>query len=198
MILEDISELYPGYHRLQRNPTWTPSSTYAWVRIQRLFDAGSRGSWSSYRINRITSDAPGRRRGPEDRLGSVEKASMWQDTEASLHPDVSSVDPRRNITARWSRLAAATHILEHEKDLLFIDSGFSVYAEEMLALLNGMFPGFKQEEIDDSDTCGRRPLASVRRWDADISRTRRAPAAWRQSRMVDEQGGEQTCRATAI
>ncbi len=206
MILEDISELYPidiiDYNGKESDLDNTVFYIRLGNRIQRLFDLEPQRTMEfiqeSNRIYQMLQDGG---EDPKTVFGSVERLAEYvaRYRGDAFIPDVSSVDLGNGTLLHTVEppCGSNTYILEHEKDLLFIDSGFSVYAEEMLALLNGMFPGFQSRKKSmtvthaDVDHCG---LLSVIQ-DADIfMNAKSADGLERQSRMVDDHREESmTC-----
>ena len=198
MILEDISELYPIDVIDYNGKEYDLDNTVFYIRlgnrIQKLFglepDKTMRFIQESNRIYQMLQDGG---EDPETVFGSVERLAEYvaRYRGESFKPDVSSSDLGNGNVLHIIEppCGSNTYIFEHGNDLLFIDSGFSVYAEEMLALLNGMFPGFPSRRKSmtvthaDVDHCG---LLSVIQ-DADIfMNAKSADGLERQSRMVDD------------
>lgn len=179
LILDDISELYQvdviNYNNLEN----TLDNTIFYIRlgndIQKLLGLSMEKTMEFIsEANRNLQMLQDKGENPEKVFNYVRRFAEFVSSHKgeSFRADISRYDvsPGIRLHVIEPPCGSNTYIFEQPDGLLFIDTGFAVYADEMLGIFQSLFPGFDERRKSilvthaDVDHCG---LLSVLK-DADI------------------------------
>jgi len=178
-VLDDISELYPidimDYNEGESNLDNTIFYIRMGNEIQRMFDLSKERTMEFIReSNRILQLLQDRGEDPNKVFEHVHHLAkfMAEHRGDRFHPDISVKDITKNTKLHIIEppCGSNTYILENGNELMFIDTGFAIYADEMMLIFKSIFNDFDKRKKKimithaDVDHCG---LLSVMN-DADI------------------------------
>ena len=169
MILDDISESYQIDIIDYSGRESALDNTIFYIRlgnkIEKLLDLSPEKTMEFIQeSNRIFQMLHNSGEDPDDVFENIERLAEFisRHRGISFSPDVSliPITENTNLHVIEPPCGSNIYIFEYEDELLFIDSGFSIYSEEMLVLLSHMFPDFEKRRIKmtithaDVDHCG--------------------------------------------
>lgn len=179
LILDDISELYQvdviNYNNLEN----TLDNTIFYIRlgndIQKLLGLSMEKTMEFIsEANRILQMLQDKGENPEKVFNYVRRIAEFVSSHKgeNFHADISRYDisPGIRLHVIEPPCGSNTYIFEQADGLLFIDTGYAVYAGEMLEIFHGLFPDFDERRKSilithaDVDHCGLLPILA----DADI------------------------------
>ena len=168
-VLDDISELYPidiiDYDEEEPNLDNTIFYIRMGNEIQRMFNLTEERTMEFIReSNRVLQMLQDRGEDPDKVFNHVLHLArfMAQRRGERFDPGISVV----NITDATKLhiieppCGSNTYILENGNDLMFIDTGFAIYADEMMGIFRSLFPNFGERNKKimithaDVDHCG--------------------------------------------
>lgn len=178
-ILDEISAYYPVDIE-DYNPAENPlDNTVFYIRIgneiQKLFDLSNEKTIEFMsESNRIFQDLQNRGENPqvvfERILEFAQKLARYRGVRFNPFITHYDITEKTRLHVIEPPLGSNTYILEYEDQLLLLDTGFAIYASEMMQVLHTLFPDFEKRRKTlmithaDVDHCG---LLSVIQ-DADI------------------------------
>jgi len=168
-VLDDISELYPidiiDYKEEEPNLDNTIFYIRIGNEIQRMFDLSSERTMEFIReSNRILQMLQDRGEDPDKVFEHVLHLArfMAEHRGERFDPDISVMQLTENTKLHIIEppCGSNTYVLENEDGLMFIDTGFALYAEEMMRILRSLFTNFDSRKKTllithaDVDHCG--------------------------------------------
>ncbi|NLL95470.1 MAG: MBL fold metallo-hydrolase [Thermoplasmatales archaeon] len=169
LVLDDVSELYPIDVINYVGDESALDNTVFYIRlgneIRGMFDLGEEKAMEFIQeSNRILQMLQDRGSDPREVFDGVRNLAKFvaRYRKENFFADVSHVELTAETTLHVIEppCGSNTYVLEHGDGLLFVDSGFAVYANEMRVLLNSMFPNFDSRKKTmtvthaDVDHCG--------------------------------------------
>jgi len=168
-VLDDISELYPidiiDYEAEEPNLDNTIFYIRIGNEIQKMFDLSSQRTMEFIReSNRVLQMLQDRGEDPDKVFEHVLHLArfMAEHRDNRFVPDVSvkqiTKDTKLHIIE--PPCGSNTYILENNNELLFIDTGFAIYADEMMRIIHSIFANFNDMKKTimithaDVDHCG--------------------------------------------
>lgn len=169
MILDEISVYYPVDIE-EYNPAENPlDNTVFYIRIgneiQKLFDLSNQKTFEFMsESNRILQLLQDRGENPQDVFEHIlefaQKLAKYRGVR--FHPFITHYDvtDKTRLHVIEPPLGSNTYVLEHGDELLLLDTGFAIYAEEMMQVLRTLFPDFDKRRKTlmithaDVDHCG--------------------------------------------
>ncbi|MDR2866812.1 MAG: MBL fold metallo-hydrolase [Methanomassiliicoccaceae archaeon] len=184
-VLDDISELYPidiiDYNEHETNLDNTIFYIRMGNEIQRMFSLSNERTMDFIReSNRILQMLQDRGEDPDKVFRHVLHLARFiaehRNDNFDAEISVRDITPNTRLHIIEPPCGSNTYILENGNGLMFIDTGFAIYAEEMMRIIRSLFPDLDQRKKTilithaDVDHCG---LLSVIN-DADIMINRKS------------------------
>lgn len=169
LVLDDISELYPIDVINYDGQESSLDNTVFYIRLgnemQEMFDLSQEKTMEfiqeSNRIYQMLQDTG---HDADEVFNSVRNLAKFvaRFRREKFVADVSKIQLSENVAMHVIEppCGSNTYVLEHGDNLLFVDSGFAVYANEMRIILNSLFPNFESRGKTmtvthaDVDHCG--------------------------------------------
>ena len=168
-VLDDISELYPidiiDYSKEEPNLDNTIFYIRMGNEIQRMFGLSKERTMEFIReSNRVLQMLQDRGEDPDKVFSHVLRLArfMAEHRGGRFDPDISvrqlTKDTRLHVIE--PPCGSNTYILENGNELMFIDTGFAIYADEMMNILRSLFPDLAERKKRimithaDVDHCG--------------------------------------------
>ena len=168
-VLDDITELYPidiiDYNEEEPNLDNTIFYIRIGNEIQRMFNLSSERTMEFIReSNRVLQMLQDRGEDPDKVFEHVLHLARFMAAHRGerFDPDISvkQITKRTKLHIIEPPCGSNTYILENDEGLMFIDTGFAIYAEEMMRILRSLFPDLDERKKKilithaDVDHCG--------------------------------------------
>jgi len=168
-VLDDISELYPidiiDYDEEEPNLDNTIFYIRMGNEIQRMFNLTEERTMEFIReSNRVLQMLQDRGEDPDKVFNHVLHLArfMARYMGEGFRPGISvkNITDKTKLHTIEPPCGSNTYILENGDDLLFIDTGFAIYANEMMNIIRTLFPNFEERRKKilithaDVDHCG--------------------------------------------
>jgi len=168
-VLDDISELFPidiiDYEKEEPNLDNTIFYIRIGNEIQKMFDLSPERTMEFIReSNRVLQMLQDRGEDPDKVFEHVLHLArfMAEHRGDRFDPDISMIQltERTKMHVIEPPCGSNTYILENEDGLMFIDTGFAIYADEMMRILRSLFPDIDERRKmilithADVDHCG--------------------------------------------
>ncbi|MCL1984062.1 MAG: MBL fold metallo-hydrolase, partial [Methanomassiliicoccaceae archaeon] len=168
-VLDDITELYPidiiDYNGEEPNLDNTIFYIRMGNEIQRMFSLSEQRTMEFIQeSNRVLQMLQDRGEDPDKVFDYVLHLARFMagHRNENFDPDISVIELTKNTKLHVIEppCGSNTYILENGNDLMFIDTGFAIYAEEMMIILRRLFPDLDKRKKKilithaDVDHCG--------------------------------------------